>query len=90
MAEAGVDPAVLLFALLLILATSAIFGIAPALRASRVSIADSLRTSGRGVVQSRRGLLEGFVIVQFAVTCTVLVASGLLLVVLLGSMHARI
>jgi hypothetical protein len=42
------------------------------------------------VVQSRRGLLEGFVIVQFAVTCTVLVASGLLLVVLLGSMHARI
>jgi putative ABC transport system permease protein len=78
MAEAGVDPAVLLFALLLILATSAIFGIAPALRASRVSIADSLRTSGRGVVQSRRGLLEGFVIVQFAVTCTVLVASGLL------------
>ena len=78
MAEAGVDAGVLLFALLLILTTSVIFGIAPALRASNASIADSLRTSGRGAVQSRRGLLESFVIVQFAVTCTLLVASGLL------------
>jgi len=78
MAEAGVDTGVLLFALLLILTTSVMFGIAPALRASNASIADSLRTSGRGAVQSRRGLLESFVIVQFAVTCTLLVASGLL------------
>jgi putative ABC transport system permease protein len=78
MTEAGMDSGVLLFMLLLILATSAIVGMVPAWRASGASIADALRSSGRGAMQARQGLLEAFVMVQFAVTCTLLIAAGLL------------
>ena len=46
-AEAGVNPAVLLYALLISIGTALLFGLAPALQASRPDLNDSLKEAGR-------------------------------------------
>jgi len=69
---------VLGFAALTIVLTSLIFGLAPALRASSLSPAETLRGAGARV-SSRRGLLRPLVTAQVAFSLTVVFLAGLLL-----------
>ena len=59
--------------------SAVLFGLAPALRSSRVDLADTLKQGGRGG-SGRVGLLSGtLVIVQFALAVVLLAAAGLLI-----------
>jgi predicted permease len=73
---------VLLFALVLSLATGIIFGLAPALAASRTHLTEALKEGRRTEAQGKKTLFRGrnaFVISQFALSL-VLANAGLLLV----------
>jgi predicted permease len=77
----GVDGAILGFALIVSLLTGIVFGLAPALSASKANLTDSLREGGgRGghASPARERLRSAFVTVQFAL-CLVLLNGGLLL-----------
>jgi putative ABC transport system permease protein len=74
-----VDVPALVFALLVALATSVLFGVAPALQVGRRQAADDLRAGGKS--GSDRGLSRlraVFVATQFALALVLLVGSGLL------------
>jgi hypothetical protein len=71
------DLRVLGFTLAVSLATGLLFGLAPALRASRVELATVLRQTSRGVAGGRWQLGQVLVVVQFAVSLLLLVGAGL-------------
>ena len=76
------DWRILAFAACVSLVTAVLFGLAPALRATRVQLASALRAQGRNLVgaASSRLLTPGkmLVIVQVALSVVLLVATGLL------------
>lgn len=77
--EASLNLPVLLFAVLLTLACGLLFGLAPALRVTRMNLQGELREGGRGgsVVRDRvRALLS---VTQMAVALVLLVSAGLFL-----------
>ncbi len=75
----AIDPAVLSFAALAALAAAALFGLAPAVRAARPSIAPILRAGGRNAALSGAGLLRSFVVVtEVAISFVLLIGSGLM------------
>ncbi|MDQ6893650.1 MAG: ABC transporter permease [Acidobacteriota bacterium] len=76
-----VDGLVLLFALAVSVATGVIFGIVPALDASRVSLSQKLKEGGRGAAGSRRAgrVRHVLVVAEVALSVVVLVGAGLLL-----------
>jgi putative ABC transport system permease protein len=80
--DAAISAPVLLFALVLSLITSVLFGMVPAIQASRTHITNALREGGSGPSssgrQSRR-LRETLVVAEIAVTVVLLVGSGLLI-----------
>src|SRR5712692_7605435 len=81
LAEAGIDRAVLIFTLGVSVITSVLFGLVPALYASRVDLSDCLKQgatrllSGRGVSRVR-GVL---VVAEIALTAVLLCGAGLLI-----------
>lgn len=77
--EIAIDWGVMGFALALGLATSLTFGLAPAIRASRVELAQTLRQSSRSVSSSHRRLRDGLVVVQVALATALLIGAGLLM-----------
>jgi putative ABC transport system permease protein len=80
LAEVQVDRSVAAFALLLSLATSLLFGIAPALQILRRATAQSLRQGSRGILGGRHGRLRGGLVVgQMALAMVLLAGSGLLM-----------
>jgi predicted permease len=75
----GIDPAVLAFTAVLALAAAALFGLVPALRASRPDIAQVLRSSGRNPGMGRGGLLRNTVVVaEVALAFVLLIGCGLM------------
>jgi putative ABC transport system permease protein len=81
LSAAGLDGRVLGFTLAVSLFTTAIFGIVPAVLASRCDPSEGLREGARGTVGSRRGrvLRQGLVVVEVALAVVLLVAAGLLI-----------
>lgn len=81
LAEASVDVRVLGFAVAVSLATSVVFGLAPAVACVRARVADALREGGRGGTGTReRKTLRGvFVVAQIGVALVLLVGAGLLI-----------
>lgn len=76
--EVSLDPKVLLFTLLLSLATGVIFGLAPALKATRTNLQEVMKQSGRGSSGFRHRLQGTFVAVEMALALVLLVGAGLM------------
>ena len=79
--EVGVDGGVLAFTAATALLTALVFGVAPALHASRVQLAETMREgsrgAGRGAGQQR--LRAAIVVTQIALALVLMVGAGLLL-----------
>jgi len=74
------DATALVFTLVVSLATGVLFGIAPAIRAPRLQLAESLKEGGRGLRHAGSLRLQsGLVIGQVALSLVLLVGSGLLI-----------
>ncbi len=80
MQEVQIDGRVLLFAFLLSIVTTALFGIIPALQATHADPHDSLKEGGRGmgVSRGRRRVQNGLIVSQVALAIMLLVCAGLL------------
>ena len=77
--EVALDSKVLLFTLVLSLLTGVIFGLAPAMKATRTNLQDVMKQSGRGSSGFRHRLQGTFVAVEIAMALVLLVGAGLML-----------
>jgi putative ABC transport system permease protein len=78
--EISLDPLVLGFTTLAALLSAIVFGIVPAVRASKVDVADILRTGGRtAALSSGRWLRASVVTAEVALAFVLLVGSGLMI-----------
>jgi putative ABC transport system permease protein len=77
----SIDGKVMLFTLLLSVATGLLFGLAPALQSTRANVNDTLREGGRGAIADRSGhkLRRIFVVAELALALTLLAGAGLLI-----------
>jgi len=76
----ALDPGVLSFAVAISLASSFLFGMAPALQVSRIDLNGVLKEAGRGSAGPRRGLMHNLLVIgEVALSLILLVGSGLLL-----------
>ena len=76
------DSTVLVFTVAVSVLVGVLFGLAPALEASRVNLVEALKESVRGVTGSfgwRRRLQDGLVIAEIATSLALLIGAGLLL-----------
>jgi len=76
--QTHVDFAVLLFTLTLALVSSVVFGLVPALRASRQDLQSTLREGGRGAGVARDRVRQALVVAEVALACTLLAGATLL------------
>ena len=77
-ADVSLNLPVLAFSGALALATTVIFGLMPALRASRVDLAERLKTAGRGSLRGRYRLSRAMIAVEMAMSFLLLIGAGLL------------
>ena len=77
--EISFDSRVLLFTLGISLFAVILFGLAPALKSSRVNLQEILKESGRGSSGARHGLQGIFVAVEVAMALVLLVGAGLMI-----------
>jgi predicted permease len=77
-AEVHIDGAVLLFALAISLVTGLLFGLVPAIHASRTALQGTLREAGRGVAGGARRLRSALVIAEVALAVVLVVGAGLM------------
>ena len=77
--EVSLDSKVLLFTLGLSLLTGVIFGLAPALKATRTNLQEVMKQSGRGSSGFRHRLQGTFVAAEIALALVLLVGAGLMI-----------
>jgi len=77
--EIGLDPRVLLFTLAISLLAGVLFGLAPGLRMSSVSLQETLKESGPGLTGSGHRAQSIFVIVEMAMALVLLAGAGLMI-----------
>jgi len=77
--EVALDSRVLLFTMALSLVTGVIFGLAPALRATRTNLQEVMKQSGRGSSGFRHRLQGAFVAGEVALALVLLVGAGLMI-----------
>ncbi|MGB6877561.1 MAG: ABC transporter permease [Candidatus Acidiferrales bacterium] len=89
---AKLDPRVLWFAAAVTIVTSVLFGLAPALRATRVNLQSTLKDQGSSVSEGRSNirLRKVLIIAQVALTAVLLVGAGLLARTLSNLEHANL
>jgi putative ABC transport system permease protein len=78
-ANVEVNWPVLAFSATLGIATAVIFGLLPALRASRVDLIQHLKTAGRGAVRGGHGLAKTAIAIEMAFSFLLLIGAGLLM-----------
>src|SRR5882762_6558825 len=74
----GVNTHVLLFTLCVSIAVAVLFGLAPALKNSKTDLQSALKEGGRGATTARHRVQNSLVVLQMALTLTLLVGAGLL------------
>jgi putative ABC transport system permease protein len=77
--EIRIDAAALGFTLAVSLATSLLFGLAPALATSKHDLNQTLKESGRGTSGGRRRFRETLVVAELALALVTLIGAGLLM-----------
>jgi predicted permease len=79
--EIGIDPPVLLFALVVSLLSTVLFGLIPILKHAGPHLGTGLRSAGRGASESRERhrARNGLVVLQVALALVLLVSSGLMI-----------
>ena len=78
--QVALDARVLLFTLAATVVIGLLFGLAPALRASRVDLQEALREGSRGGTSAgHKRVMQGFVVSQIALSLLLLVGAGLML-----------
>ncbi|HLJ40040.1 MAG TPA: ABC transporter permease [Candidatus Acidoferrales bacterium] len=77
--EVSLDSRVLVFTLGVSLFAGIVFGLAPALKASRANLQEVLKESGRGASGARHRLQGVFVVVEVAMALVLLVGAGLMI-----------
>jgi predicted permease len=75
--DLSVDGRVMAFALLVALGTGLVFGMTPALQATRTDLVRGLREGETGRATSRSGLRSAFVVTQLAMSLLLLITAGL-------------
>jgi putative ABC transport system permease protein len=73
----AIDGRVLAFAAIVSLGTGVIFGLAPALAASRPDVQNELREGARGSIRRSRGVRDLFIVVEFAAAVVLVIGAGL-------------
>ena len=80
LSEAGLQPAVLLFATMITAIAAIVSGLAPALRVSRIDLQSALRDTASGLGSGRQDRLRRVMVgAEIALTVIVLAGAGLLL-----------
>lgn len=79
--DLSIDGSVLLFTFLVAIGTGLLFGLVPALRASRANLQDTLKEGGRSSATDRGGhlLRRSLVVAEMALALTLLTGAGLLI-----------
>jgi putative ABC transport system permease protein len=92
LASLGIAWRVLAFALRVSLATSLIFGVAPALTGTRLNLVDSLKQGGRSATSGRpaQRLRNLLVVTEMAMSLMLLVGATLLVRSIIGLQHQRL
>jgi putative ABC transport system permease protein len=78
LSQANIDSRVLVFTISVSLVTGLLFGLAPAIQASRLNLTDALKEGDRGGSGGRQYLRSALVVCEVALTLTLLVGAGLL------------
>ena len=92
LASMGIDWRVLAFTLLVSLATSLLFGVAPALTGTRLNLVDSLKQGGSSATSGRpaQRLRNLLVVTEMAMSLMLLVDATLLVRSIIGLQHQRL
>ncbi|HKQ93286.1 MAG TPA: ABC transporter permease [Blastocatellia bacterium] len=79
LAEINIDRWVFGFTLLISAVTGVVFGLAPALQASKIELTEAMKEGSRGAVGGRGRLRSALVVAEIAIALVVLIGAGLLM-----------